>query len=533
MYAAGDVMFFTAAVNKQLEDFKKFISKYKTPIIYSFIFSLICFGFMLTNHSLTIDEETWINGNNLGGIKLWLMQGRFGIFLLDKIISPSGTYVPFLWDFLSILIWHFSGVCFLYCISTIYPKFSKFSFFTFCAYFSSLPLVVGELLSYSMFNLQQSLGMFFMSVSTFSIYTYFNTNKKKHIIASSIFLFAATSIYQSFSVVYIIAIVSYSLIYILKSDYADIKWLITKVIKSVLAFTTGVLLYYIINKFITTYIAPDSSKYLSGYIGWNKDKSNIHVLLTTFHCIEKILLGDSAVYGGKVLLVVTILFFMYSIFSFINTKKASNRFMICILSIMLLVCPFTLSLILGTSGINGRTYVSLPLAGAIELFLIINETSRIKIARQIVILAVICILFSNSMYMNRLFYDSFVVYQYDTNVGNEIVHDIGTYGYNYKNTPIVFIGMHNIDRKIISSSGSTGGSFFSWDDGNNVRIANFLKSKGYSIIIPSPDQIKAAYNSSEGLQNWPHRNSIKKIQSCIIVKLSNPSQTWMSVNGVK
>ncbi|WP_066022395.1 glucosyltransferase domain-containing protein [Clostridium sp. CT7] len=526
-------MSFTVSVNKQIEDFKKFISKYKIPIIYSFIFSLICFGFMLTNHSLTIDEETWINGNNLGGIKLWLMQGRFGIFLLDKIISPSGTYVPFLWDFLSILIWHFSGVCFLYCISTIYPKFSKFSFFTFCAYFSSLPLVVGELLSYSMFNLQQSLGMLFMAISTFFIYNYFNTNKKKHIVASSIFLFTATSIYQSFSVIYIIVIVSYALIYILKSDCVNIKKIITKIIKSILAFWAGVSLYYIINKFITTYIAPDSGNYLSGYIGWDKGKSNIHVLLTTFHYIEKILLGDSAVYGGRVLLVITVLFSMYSIFSFINAKKAYNKFMICILSIMLLVCPFILSIILGTSGIDGRTYVSLPLAGAIELFLIINETSKIKIARQVVIIAVICILFLNSMYMNRLFYDSFVVYQYDTNIGNEIIHDIGTYGYDYKNTPIVFIGMHDINRKIISSSGSTGGSFFSWDDGNNVRITNFLKSKGYSVIMPATDQIKAAYNSSKGLQNWPNRNSIKKIQNCIIVKLSDPSQTWMSVNGVK
>lgn len=67
-------------LSEQIDSFKEFIIKYKIPIICSFIFSLICFGFMLTNHSLTIDEETWINSNSTINTRLWLMQGRFGIF---------------------------------------------------------------------------------------------------------------------------------------------------------------------------------------------------------------------------------------------------------------------------------------------------------------------------------------------------------------------------------------------------------------------------------------------------------------------
>lgn len=224
----------------------------------------------------------------------------------------------------------------------------------------------------------------------------------------------------------------------------------------------------------------------------------------------------------------------YSNFSFINTKKIIKKFIICILSILLLISPFALSIALGTSGINGRTYIALPLAGAIELLLVINQSIKIRIAKSIVTIAAVLILLFNSMYMNRLFYDSFMVYQFDTNVGNEIIHDIGMYGYDYNNTPIVFIGMHDIDRKIISNtSGSTGGSFFSWDDGNNTRIINFLRSQGYDVIMPSASQIKYAYDNSKDLKNWPDKNSIKKLEGCIVVKLSDPSPLWMSVNGVQ
>lgn len=524
-------------LSEQIYNFKEFIIKYKTPIICSFIFSLICFGFMLTNNSLTIDEETWINSTNTNNTWLWLMQGRFGIFLIDKIISPNGSYVPFLWDFLSVCIWNFTGICFLFCISIFYSKFNKFSSFMFFSYFSSLPLVVGEILSYSMFNLQQSLAMLLMAISVFYIYTYFNFKHNKYIIISSLLLFISISIYQAFMVIYIVMIISYALIFSLKlnCNSDNTQLVIMNIIKAILAFLLGIFAYFFINKIITTYVAPDPNNYLSGYIGWNKGKNNFHVILTTFHYIEKILFGDSAVYGGKVILTVTCLFFIYLIFYLINekSKKITNKYIVLILSILLLISPFSLSIVLGTSGINGRTYIALPLAGAIELLLVINTSAKIKIIKPIVTTITIFILLFNSMYMNRLFYDSFMVYQFDTNVANEIIHDIGVSGYDYRNIPIIFIGMHNVNSKIFSNtSGSTGGSFFSWDDGNNIRITNFLISKGYSVIIPTKNQIKYAYDNSNDLPNWPSKYSIKKLNNCIVVKLSTPTKLWFKVNDI-
>ncbi|MDD3224646.1 MAG: glucosyltransferase domain-containing protein [Clostridium sp.] len=385
-----------------------------------------------------------------------------------------------------------------------------------------------------MFNFQQSLGMLFMAISIFFIYSYFNVKRIKYIIISSIFLLSAASIYQAFVVVYLVMIIAYILICSLNSNFFKIKETITNVMQAMIPFIIGVLIYFILNKIITTYIAPDPNNYLNGYVGWNKGRNPIHVILTTFHYIEKILFGDSIVYGGKVLLIITCLFLIFSVTLLIKIKKHTSKFIAFITSILLLISPFTMAIILGTSGVNGRTYVALPLAGAIELLLIINKTVNVKFVNPIVILATVFVLLFNSMYMNRLFYNSFMVYKHDSTMGSEIIHDISMYGYNYSQKPIVFIGMHDVDRKIFSyNSGSTGGSFFSWDDGNNTRIVNFLRSEGYDIIMPSTDEIKLAYNSSKNLSNWPRAHSIKQLNNFIIVKLSTPTKTWMSVNDVK
>ena len=37
---------------------KGFLVKYKRAFLFSLVFSLVCFGFMLTHFTITIDEET-------------------------------------------------------------------------------------------------------------------------------------------------------------------------------------------------------------------------------------------------------------------------------------------------------------------------------------------------------------------------------------------------------------------------------------------------------------------------------------------
>ena len=126
-----------------------FAKKYKRALIGSLLFSFVCFGFMLTHFTLCIDDETWILASEPSA--LWILQGRFAIWLFDLIFTSNGNFAPFLWDFLAIVGWNISGMIFAY---ALLEKPKEWQVFFFCAYYSSLPFVVGEIMAFSMFDLQ-------------------------------------------------------------------------------------------------------------------------------------------------------------------------------------------------------------------------------------------------------------------------------------------------------------------------------------------------------------------------------------------
>ena len=143
---------------------KEYCKQYQKPILLALLFSLICFGFFLTNHTIGIDEETWIleNENSL----LWLLQGRFGIQFLNFFLTDYGRFAPFLWDFLSVVIWYMAGVVFSFALFSRKDNESKIvPLFFFLAYFSSVPFVEGEIFAFSQFNLQISIGMLRFNVA--------------------------------------------------------------------------------------------------------------------------------------------------------------------------------------------------------------------------------------------------------------------------------------------------------------------------------------------------------------------------------
>ena len=89
---------------KAVSALKSFLYENRWGLILSFCFTLICYGFMLTHYTLTIDEETWICNSDPALIqKIWMLQGRFGLYLFDAVFTPLGRYVPFAWDFFGIL----------------------------------------------------------------------------------------------------------------------------------------------------------------------------------------------------------------------------------------------------------------------------------------------------------------------------------------------------------------------------------------------------------------------------------------------
>lgn len=293
------------------KDIGRYLKNNKVVLL-SILFGLACYGFMLTRYSLQIDEETWIKNTDPSLITLWLKQGRFGLYVFDLIFSPLGRYIPILWDVLAVLLWTFAGIIFSFCISMVSRDFSRFSIFAFCAVFSSVPFVVGEVLSFSMFNLQQALAMVLVAVSVCFVFMYYQHRRKGLMAVSALLLFIASSFFQAFPAVFISAIVIYVLLSVLNDPAIKVSALLKDILRAAGVFAAGVGLYYIVNLVITIYVSPGGEGYFSSaYIGWGDGTGVIVPLLRTMKRSLSVLAGLEIV-GGLSMLLTTALFIVYA-----------------------------------------------------------------------------------------------------------------------------------------------------------------------------------------------------------------------------
>lgn len=145
-------------------EMKKWMAENRRIILVSLAVALAAFGVMLTCNTLAIDEEKSIIAGE--GYSVWIAQGRFMIQLFNEIFTVNGRFVPFLWDLLAVLAWFGSGVILAYSLPGIRcGKSGAFGLFWFLTYYGTLPFVVGEVLSFSMYSFQVALGAVAAAVS--------------------------------------------------------------------------------------------------------------------------------------------------------------------------------------------------------------------------------------------------------------------------------------------------------------------------------------------------------------------------------
>ena len=176
--------------------------------------------------------------------------------------------------------------------------------------------------------------------------------------------------------------------------------------------------------------------------------------------------------------------------------------------------------------------LALALSGSVQLYILFVTVQRAAVKKALFVLAAY-LLFLNARNMNIIYYYSSIVYDRDCAAADLLMYDIRKAGMNYREKPVVFIGMVEQDPLPIQTSGTLGGSFFSWDDGNNARIRNFMLSRGYVLSAPTTDQLAVGLASTENMTTWPQEGSISELEDEIVVYLSEPTEKWYAVNGVR
>ncbi len=505
---------------------KEYIQTYKTVFIMAGLFSFLCFIYMLVTPGISIDEETWIQIEK--PFAMWLVQGRWGIDIFNFISMDQGRYAPVMWDILAILTWNGAGILFSYTLFG--EKAKKLPLFFFQAYLCSLPFVLGEMFSFSMFSFQIALGM--LSTAAAFLYSVRAVQKRgwKNWIIALLFLIYAFSVYQAYICVYITAVA----VYCFQAWLLREEDLLRRIASWAVVCVLGIVVYYGVH--IILMKAVGTSSYLSdNYVGWFDEGGILKALFMAFANIVRVSLAipiaGETVYGGEVIRIVTAAFLVYVVWQFIKEKGAVRKAGILFYAFVLTAAPFALFLVLGTYKTHGRVLLGLALAGGAQLYFILNSIKREHV-KKAGIVASAYLLFLNAKNMNMLFYSANVAYEHDRTVANQVMYDIKKAGIDYHSKPIVFLGMEEMDDVGLPTSDTVGSSIFAWDDGNISRMCNFMKTEGYRVLPPDAAEIQAALKYKDQMKEWPLDGSILEKEDFIIVLFSEPSEKWYTINQV-
>lgn len=509
---------------------REFVQKNKRAIVLSLIFTFVCFGFMLTNFELSIDEETWILSQKQS--LLWLQQGRFGIWLFDLIFTTGGNYAPFLWDVLAIILWYVSGIIFFYTLLSK-KEIKEWIFGLSMAMYTSLPFVVGESLGFSMYSVQVCLAMVAVAGGFYCTEKYSIEHSKKNLVLAVIMLVWAFSVYQALVGVYITIVVAKYML--MTSDGEKFTKQSRKdLLLHVIMCCGSTVIYFLINK-VVFLIVGDPGYLSNGYIGW-KNPGCMLLFVKVVANMGRILLAipykGNYIYGGVVIRVVVIIFAIYAIALFFRKKGWKNKLQVFVFSVALCIAPFMVYILLNTINVFGRMLLGLPITLAVAVYIVLSQVSKAKKMKVVVTIMVCYLLFLNACNMNLIYFYDSIVYTRDCAIADQIMNRIEKETVDYSEKPIAFIGMIEQDDLPIQKSATLGGSFFEWDEGNETRIRDFLLTRGYKIEIASGVALQKALQQADQMNTWPKEGSVCELDDVIVVYLSEPTEAWYNVNGI-
>ena len=511
------------------KEFIQFLKSRRGSLIVAYFIALAAFGFMLTNHTVSIDEELWLVKTSPD--LFWVRQGRFGIALLNLILSPAGDYAPFLWDFLAVSLWFFSGVLSYYILfeQSGVLKRNGAAALIYCAYFPTVPLVAGEILAFSMFNLQVALGMNMAMLAFAFFLDWVLRGRKAGLLWAALLLAFAVSIYQAFLCVFATMTAAYMLLSVPNKGARPFKVLG----KAATACAAGVLLYFLIILLLSI-LAPQSSYLADSYLGWRDPRGVPYALMATVANVVRYSLGLTInglyVYGGLEISVATCCLLGFALLRIIKGKDFAKKARYLILTGLLIAAPFALYLLLGTHNTSGRMLLGMPIVQGLGIVMLLEELKSRRVRFAALLLCGL-MLFLNARNMNTLYYYGSVVYRHDVLTAGQILDDIREASADYHQKTVVFVGKHEMDAVKKVSSGTIGQSFFAWDDGDNTRIANFYNTLGYAFTRPTRAQCRRAAEIAKGMDVWPAKGGILETDDLIVVSLSEPTEMWYSENA--
>lgn len=478
--------------------------------------NIASFGFMVSNFTLSIDEELEMMGPRDIG---WVGYGRFGTYFLNKLFVVNERFTPFFTDFSAAFLLGFASLLFMLNFEETSNSKTKGPLLigVFCGLFMSMPLVMGEYMSFGVYNMALGLGYIFVATSIYFSKKFFlekNLYKLFFAIAS---LSCATSIYQSFIGVYIACTIFGILIVIFERARSYVfRDIVAEIFFNCFILIFSLVVYLLLNKYFQSTITP-AYGYIGNIVGWNKGLAPLEVLGVTFEKITSILLGRFD-RSGVVVLATTFAFGVYTVARALRLDSIRGAFMLVFFALCFVLSPFVIMLGLGAP-LPGRALQALPLFLGGSWYLMLKYPVG-KCGKYISIFASLYLIVIQLQFLNAMFYGDYLRYQQDSFLGRQIMMTLEAKEIDYKKKPLVFIGSRKLDASPLISTVNSGGKSFFEDESQMYRMTYFLGSLGYSVITPTYEEMAEGKKFSGEMLNWPSSRSVKILDNLLVVKLS-------------
>ncbi len=476
--------------------------------------AVAAYGFELFNMNLTIDEEVQAF---LPYGRHYISHGRWGLFLLNTFLLPF-PIIPFVPLFVA-LVFHIAAVLMLLHCWDVEAKLDRFVA-------GALGVAYPGMAYFYMFSISNyaiGIGLF---CSALSLYLFAGATGRRRFF-SVIPAVLALSIYQAFAVVLAAVFLVWLLASAIRSGRKDI--VLRDMAEVVFVGGAAFAMYYLINRGFLA-VSGTATSYVNQIFDFGYLREHATAVLAGIAGMLRDVYGGSKnIYATEVRIFGAVV--ALSLFGFLaavlrSSLKTSQRLIIFLLAVLLLLLPFVVGLF--TRGhIPVRFMVALPvvISGLVALGLRAGNRSF----RVLLGLAVVYCIFQFVVSINYLNASSHLALQADRMLASHVISRIedaraaaGLQVLKY----LEIVGYRERPvSQLMPKADTFGASFFEWDQGHAWRVIFFLRTLGYypDVGAMPAERRSRLFETVSAMPRWPAPGSVKVDGDSVIIKFSDYS----------
>lgn len=495
--------------------FKSTILSDKKLIIGSLLITVMAYGFAITNFSLGVDDPASVHYVHSNGWGSMVQQGRLVHIALDWLTGLV-EFIPFINDFIGTALFWASSLAFCFLFQYITNK--RFSTWA-CLAFSGIYLsysIINEKFIYNLDVIVFMLSYLCIALSVFEAYQAIFEQKKRQAIWSILLCIVGISSYESFIFLYVCAVLSIFVIKAATDREYHLKWktVICKGLMFAAVLVAACAIYYLM-VFIVQMATGQTGFVREGpwTKGWGIKETarliflNFKTYALNFQYFPMIVFWGSAILGT----VIT---------AWIAVRRKSLLLLLCFLGMF--VSNFFVHFIAGD--FMYRAAQTCCFFVAVVGLLAVTLIERYGGIKRIFYILVCLLVLLQVRDLNKWFYNDYIRYQKEAFAVHAIATSLKS-SYDMEK-PVVFTNRPGASYYLTTHTHEgqvNGASMLRWGVGTfgekeSLNMIEIFRLHGYDFLVtPTKEQAEEAWRIGKTMPAWPEKDSIKEMDSYIIV----------------